>query len=397
MKSKTKLSFSNTKIAYAHLSNGALFKSIKIFTLLSKPILVKAGTTLTELALAIHFPIKPFVKPFIFKQFCGGENIKECMPVVNLLEQRNVFANLHYGVEIQRNEKAFAAAFCSNKGTIESAGRKKNISVVCCKVTGFGDHDLLLKIQDKKELTETEVAEFDLLKSRMHELSALAKELDVSIYWDAEESWIQDVIDDIVTELMEVNNQGKALIFNTFQLYRTDKLDDLKAKIALAKENGYVLGAKIVRGAYIEKENKWAEENAFVSMVHTNKDDVDEDYDQAIEYCINNIENVSFCVATHNEKSCEKAAQLIEEKGIVASHPHVAFSQLYGMGDFITFNLASHGFNASKYLPFGPIKEVIPYLIRRAQENSSVEGQTSREFEMLKLEEKRRKTCKHKN
>jgi len=393
MKTENKLSFSNTKIAYAHLSNGTLYKSVKLFTLMSKPFLVKIGTRLIDLALSIHFPIRPFLKPFVFKQFCGGENIKECMPVINLLEQRSVVANLHYGVEIQNSEKDFASAYCLNKGTIESAGRKRNINVVCCKVTGLGRHDLLLKIQDKKILNKKEIAEFDLLKSRMQKLSALAKELDVAIYWDAEESWIQTVIDDIVTDLMKVNNTTKAVIFNTFQMYRNDKLDDLKAKIAAAKESGYILGAKIVRGAYMEKENKWAEENDYISVIHTSKEDVDADYDAAVEFCMDNIENVSFCIATHNELSCEKAAQLIKDKGLVANHPHIAFSQLYGMGDFITFNLANAGYNASKYIPFGPIKEVVPYLIRRAQENSSVEGQTNRELEMLKIEEKRRKSC----
>ena len=388
---KENLSFSNTKIAYAHLSNSALYKSTKIFTLLSKPFFVKVGTMLTNIALRLHFPIKPFVKPLIFKQFCGGENIKECMPVINLLEQRNVFANMHYGVEIQNNEKSFADAFCKNKGTIESAGRKKNINVVCCKVTGFGDHHLLMKIQDKKELTKKEKEEFELLRTRMHQLGNLAKELDVAIYWDAEESWIQDVIDSLVNELMEVNNKVKAIIFNTYQLYRIDKLEDLKENIAIAKEKNYILGAKIVRGAYIEKENEWAEENEIGSMVHSNKHDVDADYDAAVEFCLNNLNHVSICIATHNELSCSKAAKLIQEKGIVANNPHIAFSQLYGMGDFITFNLADKGFNANKYLPYGPIKEVIPYLIRRAQENSSVEGQTSRELEMLRKEVERRK------
>lgn len=392
MKNKqTKLSFSNTEIAYAHLSNSSLYKATKIFTLLSKPIFVKTATMLTNIALAINFPIRPFVKPLIFKQFCGGEDIKECMPVVNLLEQRNVMANLHYGVEIQNNEKSFADAFCRNKGTIESAGRKKNINVVCCKVSGFGDHHLLLKIQDKKPLSTKETAEFELLRTRMHQLAALAKELDVAIYWDAEESWIQDVIDELVNELMLVNNKEKAIIFNTYQLYRIDKLEDLKANIAQAKEHGYTLGAKIVRGAYIEKENEWAQENEIGSMVHTNKEDVDADYDAAVAYCLHNLDNVSICIATHNELSCEKAAQLIEELEIITNHPNVTFSQLYGMGDFITFNLADKGFNTAKYLPYGPIKEVIPYLIRRAQENSSVEGQTNRELEMLKNEVERRK------
>lgn len=391
MKKQTKLSFNNTKIAYAHLSNSSLQRALRIFTLLSKPFLVKTGTLLTKIALTIHFPIRPFVKPLVFKQFCGGENIKECIPVINLLEQKKVFANLHYGVEIQSGEKSFEETFCKNKGTIESAGRKKNINVVCLKVTGFGDHHLLMKIQEKEKLTKKELAEYELIKSRMNELGALAKELEVSIYWDAEESWIQDVIDFLVIEQMKVHNTHSAVIFNTYQLYRNDKLENLENDIALAKELGFILGAKVVRGAYMEKENEWALKNGTKSKVHSNKEAVDADYDKAIEICLNNLDKASICIATHNEESCEKAAHLIQNSDIVANHPHVAFSQLYGMGDFITFNLADQGFNASKYLPYGPIKEVIPYLIRRAQENSSVEGQTNRELEMLKIEIERRK------
>lgn len=387
----SKISFNNTEIAYAHFSNRSLKKAAGVYQLLGNSFLVNLGTSLTKIALAIHFPIRPFVKPLIFKQFCGGETLKECLPSINLLEQKRVDVNLNYGVEIKKSEKDFDKSFCKNKGALEFAGRKKNVKVVSCKLSGLGNFDLLEKMQKAQSLTSKEEAAFERMKKRMDDLCAIAKEQDVAIYWDAEESWVQTEIDRLVDEFMQKYNTEKAIVFNTFQLYRVDKLQYLKDSIAHAQSNNYFLGAKLVRGAYIEKENEWAEENDEVSVLHTKKKDVDKDYNAALALCLDNIEKVSFCVASHNEESNLWAANEMLNRGIAANHPHVSFSQLYGMGDFISFNLSEAGFNVVKYMPFGPIEEVIPYLIRRAQENSSVNGQTSRELSMLKKEIQRRK------
>ena len=391
MESKPKkISFSNTEVAFSHYSNRALKKAYGVYQLIGNSFLTNIGTTLTKIALFVHFPIKPFVKPVIFNHFCGGETLKECMPSINLLEQRKVQVNLNYSVEIKHSEKDFEKTLCKTKGAIEFSSRKRSISVICCKATSLGYADILEKRQFKRDLTSKEQVAYDKMVNRMEEICAYAHKYDVGIYWDAEESWIQDEIDILVDRFMAKYNKEKAIIFNTFQLYRTDKLKYLEESIALAKKEGYILGAKLVRGAYIEKENEWAEENETISVIHQSKKDVDRDYNLGLKLCIENIRDVAVCVASHNEQSSLYATQLMEELGIDPSHPNLSFSQLYGMGDFITFNLAENGYNACKYLPYGPVKEVIPYLIRRAQENSSVDGQMSRELSMLKKEMIRR-------
>ena len=387
MKSKLhKISFSDTEVAYAHYSNRKLKKAHSVYQLIGNTFLTNIGTTLTKIALAIHFPIKPFVKPIIFEQFCGGESLKECMPVINLLEQRKVDVSLNYGVEIKHSEKDFEKTLCKTIGAIEFASRKKNVTVLCCKVSSIGYFDILEKKQKGKELTKKEQIAFDKMLERFDKICSHAHKHDVKIYWDAEESWVQDEIDLMVEDAMEKYNKQKAIIYNTFQLYRWDKLDYLKKSIETAKSKSYILGAKLVRGAYIEKENEWAEDNDMESMIHSNKKAVDKDYNASIKFSLKNLDHVSICVATHNEQSNLLTINLMMEMGIVINHERVCFSQLYGMGDFISFNLADGGFNVSKYLPYGPVKEVIPYLIRREQENSIVDGQLSRELSMLKNE-----------
>jgi proline dehydrogenase len=381
-----KISFSNTEVAFAHYSNRSLKKAYGVYQFIGNSVLTNIGTTLTKIALFMHFPIRPFVKPIIFNQFCGGENLKECMPTINLLEQRNVHVNLNYSVEIKHSEKDFEKTLCKTKGAIEFASRKKAISIICCKVTSLGYADILEKRQFRKELSEKELQAYNKMVERLEEICDYALKYDVGIFWDAEESWIQNEIDMLVDGFMAKYNKEKALIFNTYQLYRADKLEDLETALAQAKKGGYILGAKLVRGAYIEKENQWAEENDEVSLIHQTKKAVDKDYNLAVKLCIENLSNVGVCIASHNEQSNLYATELMLKHNIQPSHPNLTFSQLYGMGDFITFNLAEQGYNANKYLPYGPVKEVIPYLIRRAQENSSIDGQMSRELSMLKKE-----------
>lgn len=386
----TKVSFNDTETAYAHYSNHKLKKVFGVFQLIGNNLITSVGTTLTKIALAVRFPIKPFVKPIIFDQFCGGENLKECIPAINLLQQRKVDVSLNYGVEIKNSEKDFERTLCKAKGAIEFASRKHNVKVVCVKVSSIGYFSILEKRQAGKELSKSQEKAYDRMVHRMHEICAYAHEHGVEVYWDAEESWVQDEIDALVDMFMVEFNTQKAIVFNTFQLYRWDKLAYLQSSIELAKEKGYILGAKLVRGAYIEKENDWAEDHGVKSVIHDGKLPVDKDYNEGIQLCLQNINHVSVCIASHNEDSNIIATELMDNLGIPENHPHVTFSQLYGMGDFITFNLADKGYNACKYLPYGPVREVVPYLIRRAQENSSVDGQTSRELTMLKKEINRR-------
>lgn len=391
MESKPKkISFSNTEVAYAHYSNRKLKKAYGVYQLIGNSFLTNIGTTLTKIALAIRFPIKPFVKPIIFEQFCGGESLKECMPTINLLEQRKVDVSLNYGVEIKHSEKDFEKTLCKTIGAIEFAGRKRNITVICCKVSSIGYFDILEKRQKGEPLKPKEEVAHDKLRQRFDDICSSAFKHDVCVYWDAEESWVQDEIDLLVDEAMLKYNKKKAIIYNTFQLYRSDKLEYLKDSIAFARENGYVLGAKLVRGAYIEKENEWAKENGVPSAIHSNKKAVDKDYNKGMKVCFKNLDAVAVCIATHNEQSNILAMDLMHEAEVQPSHSNVCFSQLFGMGDFISFNMAEARYNVSKYLPYGPVKEVIPYLMRRAQENSSVDGQMSRELSMLKKEIERR-------
>lgn len=385
------LSFTNTQTAYAHLSNSKLLQKYRVYRLLSNKLFVTIGTTMVKIANAIYFPLKPFVKNNFFATFCGGETLKDCMPTINLLQQRNVNIDLNYAVETKHTEKDFDKTFSKLKGAIEFASRKSNVNVVCCKVTGLGKHETIQKLQKEGNLNRREQLQFIEMTKKMDKLCALAQEHNVKIYWDAEESWVQKEIDVLVNALMKKYNKEQVIVFNTFQMYRNNKLEDLKSSIKIAKELGYFFGVKMVRGAYVEKENNWAKEHGVPSAIHKNKQATDSDFDAGVAFCLDNIDNVSLCIASHNEQSNLLATKLMAEKNIVNNHPNIEFSQLYGMGDFISFNLAEKNYNAAKYLPYGPIKEVLPYLIRRADENTSVNGQTGRELEMLTLEKKRRK------
>jgi proline dehydrogenase len=384
------LSFTNTQIAYDHYSNSQLKKAYGVYKLIGNKFLTSIGTTLTQLAFAFHVPIKPFVKFLIFDQFCGGETLKESTIKINTLAERKVGVNLNYGVEIKNSESDFENTLSKTKEAIAFAGKHKNVQVISCKVSGIGYFSILEKKQAGETLSKDEQQSFAKMVKRMDTICAYASQHEVAIYWDAEESWVQDEIDILVDEFMAKYNKEKAIIFNTYQLYRKDKLVHLKDAFELANKNAYYLGAKLVRGAYIEKENEWALENNKETVIHSNKKAVDKDFNDSLKFCLENIEKISVCIASHNEESNLLAAQLMKNLGLASNHPHVSFSQLYGMGDFITFNLAKQDYNAVKYMPFGPVKEVIPYLIRRAQENSSVDGQMSRELSMLQKELKRR-------
>lgn len=391
-KTAKELSFKNTEIAFRHYSNSQLSKAYKIFKLLGNDLLNDIGISLTQFALAINLPISPIVKPLIFTSFCGGETLEECKLTAKKLAKRNVSVSLNYGVEAQHDTKGLKHTTEVNINAIEFAGKNKTIKVISSKPSAFGIYELLEKKQKKEKFSDTEQKQFDDLLEKMDLICKVAYENNVKIYWDSEETWVQEAINEIVDNLMEKYNKGKVIVYNTFQMYIHYKMDYLKKSIARAKEKGYLLGAKVVRGAYMEKERELAKEENRPSPIHKTKTLTDKDYNKAIKLCFKNIDTVSTCVASHNEKSNKKAVKLIEELNIQKNHRHVWFYQLYGMGDHITFNLAEFGVNAGKYLPFGPVKKVIPYLIRRAEENSSMDGQMGRELGMLKNEKNRRKS-----
>lgn len=341
-------------------------------------------------------PIHGLIRKTIFKQFVGGETLEETKNVASVLGKYGVEAILDYGVEGKEGEESFDHATGEFIRVINYAATQGNLPFMSIKVTGFARFALLQKLDEAPRLRsgihdhEAETAEWDRVRERMYSICEAAAEKNIGVLVDAEESWIQDPVDRLTMEMMEIFNKDRVIVYNTIQLYRHDRLHFLKLSHQIAKQQGFLLGVKLVRGAYMEKERARAAEKGYESPIQKNKEASDKDYNEAVEYCINNLEQVSVIVASHNEKSNLLAARLMDEKGLPHNHPHVHFSQLYGMSDNITFNLAKEGFKVSKYLPFGPIRDVIPYLMRRAQENSSMSGQTGRELSLINKELERR-------
>ncbi len=390
------ISFDNTETAFAYKNSKQLKKSRFLFKTMSYWLLAKAGVRLTPIIMKLGLPIKGLVRKTIFTQFVGGETLEETAEVGDVLGKYGVKVILDYGVEGRQGEENFNRATQQFIKVIDYAASQNNIPFISIKVTGVARFDLLQTLNEAPRLrsgihdNEFEDEEWGRVVDRMYAICQEAYDRNVAVLIDAEESWIQDPVDRLTMEMMEEFNQEKAIVYNTIQLYRHDRLDFLKLSHRIAKDKGFVLGVKLVRGAYMEKERARASAKGYISPIQDNKEKTDEDYDAAVEYCINNIEEIASVVASHNDESNLLACELMEKKGLQHDHPHVHFSQLYGMSDNITFNLAKAGFSVSKYLPFGPIDDVIQYLMRRAQENSSVSGQTGRELILIEKELKRR-------
>ncbi|MFM2224643.1 MAG: hypothetical protein RJA07_845 [Bacteroidota bacterium] len=383
------LSFDNTEIAFKIKDNLALQKSNWLFSIVNNPSLVKISTSLAQLSLDMHLPVKWIIKKTIFEQFCGGESLAESTPVVDQLQKLNVLSILDYAIEAKSGEQEFDHTLMELMNVVIYASQA-NVPFVSAKVTGFGRFELLEKINAKQTLTPDEQEEFRRVKNRLDTLCKSAAEKNISILIDAEETWIQDPVDALVNGMMLQYNKTKAVVYNTVQLYRHDRLEYLQKCIQLSKENNFVYGIKLVRGAYMEKERKRALEMNYPSPIQPNKEASDKDFDLAVSACLDAIEHVAFFCASHNEDSHFKAVEIMKQKNLPTNHPHIYFSQLFGMSDHITFNMANSGYNACKYLPFGPVGDVMPYLIRRAQENTAIAGQMSRELKLIKAEMKRR-------
>lgn len=317
--------------------------------------------------------------------------MEEINRTVIRLAQYEIKSDLAYSVEAKNSESDFEQVCNETIRLIRNSKDNADISFISVKITGYADIQLLEKVQAKKTLTEKEKADFEKVKTRTDEICKAASENGKIVFIDAEESWIQDPLDEITTAMMQKYNKGKFVVYNTLQMYRWDRMDFLKKTFQHALDNGYWYGIKFVRGAYMEKERERAATMNYKSPIQNTKEDTDRDFDAAVEFGISNIKNFGLFIATHNEKSCIRAAELMEEKGLPKNHPHIAFGQLYGMSDHISFNLAKHGYNVAKYIPYGPIKEVIPYLIRRAEENTSIAGQMGRELKLIQREIQRRK------
>lgn len=401
--SRQAISFDNTEYAFAYKSDKELRQARLLFSTMGYGWLVKLGTRITPWAINLGLPVGWAVRNTIFKQFVGGETLEETARVADKLEEFHVQVILDYGVEGKEGEENFDHACEEFIRVINYAATQHNIPFMSIKVTGFARFGLLEKLhQAAKEsetlqgkvataaLSEEEREEWDRVVKRMEKIVAAAAGCNIGVLVDAEETWIQDPVDALTMCMMEKYNRPKVVLFNTIQLYRHDRLQFLKDSFLQAQAKGFVLGVKLVRGAYMEKERRRAGELGAHSPIQPDKASSDRDYNASIEFCINHLDSIYVIIASHNEQSNLLATQQLQQKGLPLSHPHVHFSQLYGMSDNITFNLAAAGCPVSKYLPFGPIKDVVPYLMRRAQENSSVSGQTGRELGLIQKELKRR-------
>ena len=383
--------FTNTQIAFALKSDSELERAYFLFKMIESQPLVRIGTAVTNFALKAHLPVEGLIRSTVFDHFCGGVNEKDCLTVVDKMYTKGVSSVLDYSVEGKEVEDQFDAAFEMVLKTIEFAKERDAIPFAVFKPTGLGRLALYQKVGEKKELNASEQTEWNKVVERYEKLCKVAHDKDVAILIDAEESWMQDAADDLVTKMMKKYNKEKVIVFNTLQLYRWDRLDYLKKLNEEAKKENFKIGMKLVRGAYLEKENERAKEKVYKSPICVTKEATDDNYDKTVTYMLDHIETMTIFAGTHNEESSYMLMQQMKERNIAPNDNRIWFGQLYGMSDNISYNLAAHGYNVAKYLPFGPVRDVMPYLIRRAEENTSVAGQTSRELDLIKKEKQRRK------
>lgn len=385
------LDFRNTEIAFSNKTNAELKKMAWLFKMMNNASLVKYGSMLGLWAVKFRLPFaNHIIRNTIFHQFCGGENLLDCQKAIDRLYKFDTLTILDYGAEGKSNDEDFEKVMQENIRAIEMAASNTSVPVISVKLTGLVEDEVLEEMQAKGKLEGIAKKKYDTLIHRIDNICEHALKHGVGVFIDAEQSWVQTPIDAITLEMMEYYNKESVIVYNTYQLYRNDKLQDLKNDFEVAKKKGFLLGAKLVRGAYMEKEAKRAEEMGYKSLIHTSRAATDKDFNEGMIYCLDNYERISFCCASHNAESNMMLANLIEERKLDKKHPHLNFCQLYGMSDHITFNLADAGYNVAKYVPYGPVKEVIPYLIRRAQENSSMTGEMSRELKLVDSEVKRR-------
>lgn len=388
---RTNIDFSNSEVAFKNKTTSELRQAHMLFKVMNSNTMVNIGKHLVNFAFYFHLPIKWAIRKTIYKHFVGGTSISDCAKTINALSKRHVGAILDYAVEGEEKDEIFDATCAEVIRTIEFAQNNKDIPFSAFKITGIGRFLLLAKMSDEVEITDDEQAEFERIYNRVDSIFKRGYELGVPVLIDAEHSWIQPVLDKIVLEMMEKYNKEKAIVQNTYQMYRHDAINRLKEHHQISLEKGFKYGLKIVRGAYMEIERARAEAIGYPSPIHPQKLATDKDFDDIIRYFINNIDSIDFMVATHNEHSTQLLADLIEEYNLPKNHPSIYFSQLYGMSDHITFNLSERGYNVVKYIPYGAVKTMMPYLFRRAEENTSVKGQSSRELSMIENEIRRRR------
>jgi len=387
------LNFNDTNIAFKIKSNYDLKRAYWLFRIIGSPLIVKLGKFFMIIALKLRLPVNFIVKRTIFKQFCGGETIQDCTSTIETLGKYKVGTILDYSVEGKFEEDDFDQTTRIIIETIEKAAQEKNIPFAVFKITGISKFSLLEKAStDVNQLSNVEAIELEKVKNRIDNICSAAKKQNVPVFIDAEETWVQDIIDQWAFDMMILYNKEKCIVYNTIQMYRHDRLAFLEDCLQKAKKHNISYGIKLVRGAYMEKERNRAKEMGYLSPIQIDKESTDRDYDLALDYILKNINYLSLVAGTHNENSSKKLALSLEKHNITKDDSRIFFAQLLGMSDHISFNLADHSYNVAKYVPFGPIKEVMPYLLRRADENTSVAGQTGRELGLIKSELQSRKS-----
>ncbi len=383
--------FSNTEVAFSLKSDSELERAYFLFRLIKSEPLVKIGTAVTKFALKSSLPVEGLIRSTVFDHFCGGVTEEDCMPTIDKMYTKNVHSVLDYSVEGKEIESQFDHVMNKTLKLINFVKEIDAIPFAVFKPTGFGRFALYQKISESKKLTPSEKEEWDKVVLRYEKVAKASHEKDIPLLIDAEESWMQNAADELIESLMEKYNKEKVIVFGTLQLYRHDRLDYLKQLYQRAKIKGFKIGMKLVRGAYLEKERERAIEFGYKDPICKNKSDTDKNYNEVMQYMFDNLEDMAIFNGTHNEESSSLFMKLIDRSNYLRTDSRLWFGQLYGMSDNISYNIAKEGFNVAKYLPFGPVKDVMPYLIRRAEENTSVAGQTNRELELIRAEKKRRK------
>ena len=387
----TNLIFDNTEVAFALKTESEWVGAYFLFKMISIEPLVRIGTAATNFAIKAHLPIEGLIRSTVFDHFCGGVNEEDCLSVIDNMYKKGVSSVLDYSVEGKENELDFDAAKDKILKIIDFAKEIDAIPIAVFKPSGFGRFGLYEKVSQNMALTEDEQKEWERVIDRFDSVCKRAKTINVAILIDAEESWMQPAADQLVTQMMKKYNTEKPIVYNTLQMYRHDRLGFLEEEHKKAKAENYFLGYKLVRGAYMEKENERAQERGYESPICKTKALTDENFNNGLHYLMDNLDCMSLFAGTHNEDSSYLLMKLMAKKGVLNNDPRVWFGQLYGMSDHISYNLAYKGYNVAKYMPFGPVKDVMPYLIRRAEENTSVTGQTGRELALITKEKKRRK------
>ena len=391
MEIEPKVHFDDTATAFSYKSDRELKKAHFIFSLVNHPFISNLATGAAKLSLAMGLPVKGLIRSTVFEHFCGGETIEQSEHTIRSLSKFHVGTILDYSVEGEKTEAGFDATMEEILHTFDRAQGNEAIPFCVFKMTGMADSALLEKMQSGAELSEEEKVRFEHVHQRVEKICEKAHRLDVPVLIDAEETWIQNPIDSLVREMMRKFNQQRAIVFTTIQFYRADALEKLKADYHDAAMHNYYYGVKMVRGAYMEKERERAAEMGYPSPIHPTKEATDACFNKALVFCLDNKQRITLMCGSHNEYSNQYLTVLMEKHGLKSNDPHVWFAQLLGMSDNISFNLAKAGYNVAKYVPYGPVAAVMPYLIRRAQENTSVAGQSSRELGLIRKELKRRK------